>query len=74
MSQITEPRDTGGPAMSAAFTMHAPSGPTNACVKHARQIEGLFRFLGVRVAATKAPEGTQCDNCVNETKATGSAS
>lgn len=54
----------------AVFTMHAPNGPTNACVNHARQIEGLFRMLGAHVAATKAPDGSQCDNCVNAARLT----
>lgn len=63
-----------GSAFSAVFTMHCPSGATNACVKHARTIETLYqRMWGMRVQATKAPEGSQCDNCVNETKATGAA-
>ncbi len=55
------------PDFPAVFTMHCPSGATNACVKHARTIETLFqRMWGMRVQATKAPEGAQCDNCVNE--------
>lgn len=55
----------------AIFTMHCHSGPTNACVKHARSIETLYqRMWGIRVQATKAPEGSQCDNCVNEAAAT----
>jgi len=53
----------------AVFTMHCPSGATNACVRHANIIEGLFqRMWGMRVRAIKAPEGSQCDNCVNEAK------
>ncbi len=56
----------------AAFTMHCPSGTTNACVKHARAIENLFSSMwGMRIPATAAPEGAPCDNCVNEAKATG---
>jgi hypothetical protein len=56
-----------GSDFPAVFTMHCPSGDTNACVKHARAIETLFqRMWGTRVQATKAPEGSQCDNCVNE--------
>lgn len=54
----------------AKFTMHAPNGATNACVEHARQIDGLFvRMWGMRIQATAAPEGAQCDNCVNTAKA-----
>ena len=53
----------------AVFTMHCPNGPTNACVKHARAIEGLYvRIFGLRVPATEAPDDSQCDNCVNEAK------
>jgi hypothetical protein len=56
----------------AVFTMHCPSGSTNACVKHARGIETLFgRMFGLRVPATAASEGSQCDNCLNEAKAKG---
>lgn len=50
----------------AIFTVHTPTGPTNACVKHARGVEKLFRFMGVHTNATRAPDGAQCDNCVNE--------
>lgn len=54
----------------ATFTMHCPNGPTHACAEHARQIEVLFiRMFGIRVRATTAPAGAQCDNCINETKA-----
>lgn len=52
----------------ATFTVHTPQGPTHCCVKHARAVEGLFRFLGSYTNATKAPEGTQCENCINEAK------
>jgi hypothetical protein len=58
----------------ATFTVYTPSGPTNACVKHARAIENLFvRVLGFRVQATKAPEGAQCDNCINESRKAGAS-
>ena len=64
-----------GSTFPAVFTMHCPSGATNACVKHARTIETLYqRMWGMRVQATKAPEGSQCDNCVNEAKAQEAAS
>lgn len=59
-------RDVNFPA---TFTMHAPNGPTHACVKHARAIEAIFRMLGAHVGSTKAPDDSQCDNCVNEAKA-----
>jgi hypothetical protein len=64
-----------GKDFPAVFTMHCPAGPTNACVKHARGIETLFtRMFGLRVPSSVAPEGSQCDNCVNEAKTAGSAS
>lgn len=69
--QHHQPRD--GNAFPAVFRMHCPSGSTNACAKHARAIDGLFqRMWGTRVPATSAPQGAQCDNCVNEAKTTGS--
>ena len=67
------PRMGGAPQADhpAVFTMHCHSGPTNACVKHARSIETLYqRMWSIRVQATKAPEGSQCDNCVNEAATT----
>lgn len=66
--------DQNNPGYPAAFTMHTPSGPTHACVKHARGIESLFRFMGAHVNATKAPDGAQCDNCLNEANANRSLS
>lgn len=70
-----KPVPADGQAFPATFTMHCPSGSTNACMKHARSIETLFsRMFGLRVPASPAPEGSQCDNCLNEAKATGSAS
>ena len=57
----------------AAFTVHTPSGSTNACVKHAKQLENLFgRMWGLRLATSAAPDGARCDNCANEAK-TGAA-
>ena len=52
----------------ATRTVHYPSGPTNACDEHAAQLTGLMRFLGGHVVHTAAPDGAQCDNCVNEAK------
>lgn len=52
----------------AVFTMHTPQGPTHCCVKHARQAEALFRFMGAYTNATKAPDGAECANCINEAK------
>ena len=55
----------------ATFTMHTPQGPTDCCVKHARMVENLFRFMGAHVNATKAAADAQCANCVNEAEANG---
>lgn len=52
----------------AVFTMHTPQGPTHACVRHARMVENLFRFMGAHVNATKAPEDAQCANCINDAR------
>lgn len=66
---LRSPENVQADAMLAKFTMHTPSGPTNCCVKHARQLEGLMRMLGAHTAATKAPDGAVCENCENEAKA-----
>jgi hypothetical protein len=60
--------DPAPPDMQATFIAHTPSGPTPCCVAHARKIGGLLRFLGAHVNFTKAPDGAQCENCVNEAK------
>lgn len=57
------------PDYPATFTVHWVTGPTLACVKHARALVNLGRTMGVHVQATGAPEGSQCENCVNEAKA-----
>jgi len=57
----------------AVFTMHTPPGPTDCCVKHARALENLFRFIGAYTNATKAPDGSQFANCINEAKSKGEA-
>ena len=44
----------------AEFTVHTPQGPVHACIKHARQIEGLMRMLGAHTHAVKAPDGAEC--------------
>ena len=49
--------------------MHCPAGTTNACPTHARAIQNLFRrVFHLQIQATGAPDGAQCDNCVNEKK------
>lgn len=60
---------TEEPQFQATFTMHTPQGPTHCCPKHARAVENLFRFMGAYTNATKAPDGSQCANCINEEKA-----
>lgn len=55
----------------AVFTVHTPQGPTDCCVKHAQAVEALFRFLGAHVNATKAADGAECANCINEAKDKG---
>ena len=52
----------------ATHIVHCPSGPTNACEDHARQIKGLMNFMGAHVGITACPDGVECDNCVNENK------
>jgi len=52
----------------ATLTVHTPSGPTNACTHHAEKVVALFTFMGAYVNCTEAPEGSQCDNCINESK------
>jgi hypothetical protein len=49
----------------ALYTAHCPNGPTHCCDEHARQIRGLFGFLGAHVALTAAPDNSECANCAN---------
>lgn len=58
----------------AEFTVYTPTGPVHSCVKHARQIQGLMRMLGVHMYAVEAPDGVECANCINEAKAKGEPS
>lgn len=55
-----------GTKFPAVFTMHTPSGATDCCVRHARMAERIFRAMGFHTNATKAAEGAECANCVNE--------
>lgn len=52
----------------ATATVHWPSGPVDACDQHAKELMALGGFMGAHVVATKAPDGAQCSNCVNEAK------
>ena len=53
---------------AAVWTVHTPSGPTDACEAHAEKLAALFRFMGAYTNKTPAPEGAQCANCLNEAK------
>lgn len=52
----------------AMFTVHWPTGPVNACYKHANGLRGLASMLGSHVAVTEAPNKAECSNCINESK------
>ena len=52
----------------AEFTVHTPTGPVQACAKHAGQIGGLMRMLGAHTHAVKAPDGVECANCISKAK------
>jgi len=50
----------------ATITVHWPTGPTDCCEKHARELVGLGNFMGSHIAQTHAVEGAECQNCINE--------
>ena len=50
----------------ATRVVHWPSGPVDACEKHARQLVGLANMLGSHVGVGVALPGAQCSNCINE--------
>ena len=52
----------------AVWTVHTHCGPRNACALHAAKLEKLMAFLGSHTNKTPAPEGVECENCVNEMK------
>lgn len=52
----------------AVFTVHTPSGPTDACIDHTNKMVALFRFMGTHVVFETAQAGAQCKNCINEAK------
>lgn len=52
----------------ATHVVHWATGPVNCCEKHANELIQLSKFLGGHTIATKAEEGAQCDNCINEAK------
>ena len=53
---------------AAVWTVHTPSGPTDACEAHADKLQRLMSFMGAYTNKTPAPEGAQCANCLNEAK------
>lgn len=55
-------------AHPAVFTLHTPTGFTHCCVRHARMGQRIYQAMGYYTNATKAPDGAQCENCVNEAK------
>ncbi|WP_422096860.1 hypothetical protein [Variovorax sp.] len=71
--QVTD-GGAAGRAFPAVVTMHCPHRTTNACEAHARTIRALYsRVWGMGIAASTAPAGAQCDNCVNEAAAKAGA-
>lgn len=70
----SEGLQTALPEFPATFLVHWPTGPVPACVRHARGLINLGRVLGSHIVATAAPDGSRCENCVNEAKATGAQS
>lgn len=58
--------ETTAPAFPATLTGHAVNGPVHVCMLHARKLEGLYRHLGAHINFTRAPDGAECSNCINE--------
>lgn len=50
----------------AIAIVHTVSGPVPCCDEHARQLRGLYQFLGGHVGITPAINGEECSNCANE--------
>ena len=50
----------------AQFTVHTPSGPTDACEIHASALVNLMSFMGAHANTTPAVPGAECANCANE--------
>ena len=55
----------------ASKAVHWPSGVVYACDEHARGIVKLGEFMGSHIPVSYAPPGSQCCNCINESKANG---
>ena len=52
----------------ATKTVHWATGPVNCCEEHAAKFVALRDILGIYVAMTDSPEGSECSNCVNESE------
>jgi hypothetical protein len=52
----------------ATCEAHWSSGPVASCDKHAQEIVGLGRFMGLHVPLTTLTEPKECANCLNEAK------
>ena len=51
----------------ATKVVHWHDGPVNACDEHCSQLVGLANFMGtLHVVVTKAVDGAECSNCINE--------
>jgi hypothetical protein len=52
----------------AEVIVHTVQGPEPCCRKHAVKLASLMAFMGAMTNETPAPEGAQCNNCINESK------
>lgn len=52
----------------ASKAVHWPSGVVFACDYHATGIVKLGEVLGSHIPVSYAPPGSQCSNCINESK------
>jgi hypothetical protein len=62
---MSKNNETKYPATKIA---HWATGPCPCCDEHAQQIVDLGGMLGMHVAITKAEDGEECTNCINEAK------
>jgi hypothetical protein len=52
----------------AEVLVYTVQGPEPCCRYHADKLAAIMRFMGVFTNEAPAPEGTQCNNCINEDK------
>lgn len=52
----------------ATVVVHWATGPVDCCEQHANQLVALGNMLGGHTPASKAKEGAECSNCINENK------